>query len=158
MDRRDFLKRACNGAAAAAVASSTLGSVAAQTIWPGAAPLPTCPTPMVHTPEGPVPVPLVRATPDRIISLTVCTRPFRMLGPRIESERLGRKIIVHNDSFYMLPRRDGILLQTQYPGDFNNTDITPDRAAAERTVQSLAELNERIRARLACEPVVLPAP
>jgi glycine/D-amino acid oxidase-like deaminating enzyme len=58
----------------------------------------------------------------------------------------------YNDSFYMLPRRDGILLQSQYPGDFNNADATPDRAAAERTVQDLADLNARIRAKLACEP------
>jgi glycine/D-amino acid oxidase-like deaminating enzyme len=41
-------------------------------------------------------LPKVRATPDRIISLTVCTRPFRESGPRIESEKLGRKTIVHN--------------------------------------------------------------
>ncbi|HEY6125983.1 MAG TPA: FAD-dependent oxidoreductase, partial [Steroidobacteraceae bacterium] len=41
-------------------------------------------------------LPKIRATPDRIISLTVCTRPFRETGPRIESEKLGRKTIVHN--------------------------------------------------------------
>lgn len=42
------------------------------------------------------PLPRVRATPDRIISLSVCTRPFRETGPRIESEKLGRKTVVHN--------------------------------------------------------------
>jgi hypothetical protein len=62
----------------------------------------------------------------------------------------------YNDSFYMLPRRDGILLQSQYRGDFNNADPTPDRTAAERTVQSLADLNARIRAKLGCEPVRAP--
>jgi glycine/D-amino acid oxidase-like deaminating enzyme len=41
-------------------------------------------------------LPRVRATPDRIISLTVCTRPFRETGPRIESEKLGRKTVIHN--------------------------------------------------------------
>jgi glycine/D-amino acid oxidase-like deaminating enzyme len=41
-------------------------------------------------------LPKVRATPDRIISLSVCTRPFRETGPRIESEKLGRKTVVHN--------------------------------------------------------------
>jgi glycine/D-amino acid oxidase-like deaminating enzyme len=56
----------------------------------------------------------------------------------------------YGDRLYMLPRRDGILLQTQAPGDFGNADITPDRAAAERTVQTLADLNRRIRAKLAC--------
>jgi glycine/D-amino acid oxidase-like deaminating enzyme len=56
----------------------------------------------------------------------------------------------YDDKFYMLPRRDGILLQTQAPGDFGNAEITPDRAAAERTVQTVADLNQRIRAKLAC--------
>jgi len=50
----------------------------------------------------------------------------------------------YSDRFYMLPRRDAIILQTQAPGDFGNADITPDRAAAERTVQALADLNARI--------------
>jgi glycine/D-amino acid oxidase-like deaminating enzyme len=53
--------------------------------------------------------------------------------------------------FYMLPRRDGILLQSQAPGDFGNADTTPDRAAAERTVAELAALNDRIRANLSCQ-------
>jgi hypothetical protein len=41
-------------------------------------------------------LPLVRAQPNRIIAVTVCTRPFRAQGPRIEAERLGRKWVVHN--------------------------------------------------------------
>jgi glycine/D-amino acid oxidase-like deaminating enzyme len=53
-------------------------------------------------------------------------------------------------SLYMLPRRDGILLQTNEPTDFNNPNITPDRAAAERSVRILADLNQRIRAKLNC--------
>lgn len=89
----------------AAVASAAgVSAVSAQTIAaPGIATTPSaskaaagCPVPVLHTAEGPVPVALVRARPDRIIALTVCTRPFRMMGPRIESERLGRKTIVHN--------------------------------------------------------------
>lgn len=59
----------------------------------------------------------------------------------------------YEDKLYMLPRRDGILLQSQAPGDFNNPDTTPDRAAAERSVQILADLNERIRAKAACSGV-----
>jgi glycine/D-amino acid oxidase-like deaminating enzyme len=39
--------------------------------------------------------PLV-ASPDRIIEMNVCTRPFRAQGPRIELERIGRKQVVHN--------------------------------------------------------------
>ena len=38
----------------------------------------------------------IRATPDRITGIYVCTRPFRAAGPRIETERLDHKTIVHN--------------------------------------------------------------
>ena len=38
----------------------------------------------------------IQAKPDRIIATNVCTRPFRMQGPRNESEKLGNKTIVHN--------------------------------------------------------------
>ena len=38
----------------------------------------------------------VRAEPDRLERLTVCTRPFRAQGPRLESERLGDKLLIHN--------------------------------------------------------------
>src|SRR5215510_14229977 len=41
-------------------------------------------------------LPKVRAEVDRIIAVTVCTRPFRAKGARIESEMLGRKTVVHN--------------------------------------------------------------
>jgi hypothetical protein len=33
---------------------------------------------------------------DRITKITVCTRPFRAIGPRIEAERIGDKLVVHN--------------------------------------------------------------
>jgi glycine/D-amino acid oxidase-like deaminating enzyme len=38
----------------------------------------------------------VRASVDRITRITVCTRPFRAAGPRIETERVGEKTVVHN--------------------------------------------------------------
>lgn len=38
----------------------------------------------------------LRASPDRIIEMNVCTRPFRAQGPRIELERVGRRQVVHN--------------------------------------------------------------
>jgi glycine/D-amino acid oxidase-like deaminating enzyme len=38
----------------------------------------------------------LRATPDRITALTVCTRPFRAQGPRLDVEQIGNKTIVHN--------------------------------------------------------------
>lgn len=38
----------------------------------------------------------VRAELDRIFRVTVCLRPFRAAGPRLEVERVGDKIVVHN--------------------------------------------------------------
>ena len=38
----------------------------------------------------------IRAHEDRIFRITVCLRPFRMEGPRIEAERVGDKVVVHN--------------------------------------------------------------
>jgi glycine/D-amino acid oxidase-like deaminating enzyme len=50
----------------------------------------------VETPGGLAPLPKVHAQTNRIIAISVCTRPFRAQGPRIEAERLGRKLVVHN--------------------------------------------------------------
>ena len=38
----------------------------------------------------------VRAHADRLFDITVCLRPFRAQGPRIEAERLGDTLVVHN--------------------------------------------------------------
>ena len=38
----------------------------------------------------------LRASTDRITGITVCTRPFRAQGPRLEVETVGEKCIVHN--------------------------------------------------------------
>jgi hypothetical protein len=38
----------------------------------------------------------VRASSDRITRITVCTRPFRAQGPRLDTEKVGSKLIVHN--------------------------------------------------------------
>ncbi len=38
----------------------------------------------------------VRASPDRITTITVCTRPFRAQGPRLDIEQIGQKTVVHN--------------------------------------------------------------
>jgi glycine/D-amino acid oxidase-like deaminating enzyme len=51
--------------------------------------------------RGPAPAALpgwvpLRAGTDRITQITVCTRPFRAQGPRLDVEQLGRKTIVHN--------------------------------------------------------------
>ena len=42
------------------------------------------------------PIPPIRADLDRIFRITVCLRPFRATGPRIEAERVGEKLVVHN--------------------------------------------------------------
>jgi len=38
----------------------------------------------------------IRATEDRLFKITACTRPFRAAGPRIEAERIGDQLVVHN--------------------------------------------------------------
>ena len=52
-----------------------------------------------RAPTPPVPglrlAPL-HASPDRITNITVCTRPFRAQGPRLDVERIGSKTVVHN--------------------------------------------------------------
>jgi hypothetical protein len=44
---------------------------------------------------GPPLVP-IRARTDRIFDIAVCLRPFRPAGPRVETERLGDTLVVHN--------------------------------------------------------------
>ena len=75
LDRRDILK----GAASVMLLAGLEGC---QTLRPQ--PPPT----LQLTP--------VRAGVDRITRVTVCTRPFRAAGPRIEGERIGEKWVVHN--------------------------------------------------------------
>src|SRR5690242_12092367 len=38
----------------------------------------------------------IRARADRIFRVTVCLRPFRAAGPRLDVERVGDKVVVHN--------------------------------------------------------------
>ena len=38
----------------------------------------------------------VRATKDRLFDITVCLRPFRAAGPRLDTETIGDTLIVHN--------------------------------------------------------------
>ncbi len=87
MDRRHFLRGA---GSALAVASSGVLAVPAGTPAPPAA--------NDGRPQFAPPPPLapIRASADRVIALSVCTRPFRAQGPRIELERIGRRQVVHN--------------------------------------------------------------
>jgi glycine/D-amino acid oxidase-like deaminating enzyme len=38
----------------------------------------------------------IRADPDSLTRITVCTRPFRAAGPRLDIEQLGEKTVFHN--------------------------------------------------------------
>ena len=38
----------------------------------------------------------IDARPDRIMGVTVCLRPFRAAGPRLDAEMVGDKLVVHN--------------------------------------------------------------
>jgi glycine/D-amino acid oxidase-like deaminating enzyme len=74
--RRDFLTRA-----GAAVVVGALSSCAPDTQRPSGAPQ--------------LALPALRIAPDRISAITVCTRPFRAQGPRLEAERRGEKTVIH---------------------------------------------------------------
>jgi glycine/D-amino acid oxidase-like deaminating enzyme len=41
-------------------------------------------------------LPTLRLSTDHITRITVCTRPFRAAGPRMDVEKLGEKTVVHN--------------------------------------------------------------
>jgi D-amino-acid oxidase len=38
----------------------------------------------------------VRARADRLFDITVCLRPFRAVGPRLDTEEIGKTFVVHN--------------------------------------------------------------
>ncbi len=71
MDRRLLLR---GGLAAAGLAMAGAGKAAVP------------PSPLVR----------IRVDPPEVFRTTVCTRPFREAGPRIETETVGRKTVVHN--------------------------------------------------------------
>jgi len=45
---------------------------------------------------GPRPLAPVKARIERLFNTTVCLRPFRAAGPRLDTEHLGDKLVVHN--------------------------------------------------------------
>jgi len=51
-----------------------------------------------QTPARAAPLQLapVRASLDRLFDVTVCLRPFRAAGPRLDTEQVGNKLVVHN--------------------------------------------------------------
>lgn len=89
MHRRRFLMGAAGSGFAAALAgcaSSTKNANLTSHL-----PLSTAELPLGLPSLAPI-----NAYADRIISTNVCTRPFRAKGPRIETETLGNKTLIHN--------------------------------------------------------------
>lgn len=84
MKRRDFLA----GFSAVGVTGCGMRARTAATL-----PLAVPPRPSY---EVLPPILPIRAQVDRIFRVTVCLRPFRAAGPRLDVERVGDKTIVHN--------------------------------------------------------------
>jgi hypothetical protein len=62
-------------------------------------PLAKAPTPAPYvTPyaDRRPPIAPVHARMDRVFDITVCLRPFRAAGPRLDAERVGDALVVHN--------------------------------------------------------------
>ena len=55
-----------------------------------------CATAMGPTPSGTISLAPVRAHADRLFDITVCLRPFRAAGPRLDTEMVGDALVVHN--------------------------------------------------------------
>jgi glycine/D-amino acid oxidase-like deaminating enzyme len=91
MERRRFLQGA--GLAVASLGAAREASAAGGSSPPPAVDPQTVPGPLAR--KRP-PLAPVKASMDRMLSLQACLRPFRPQGPRIEAERVGKKVVVHN--------------------------------------------------------------
>jgi len=107
---------------------------------------PTIPT-AIATPHAPA-LQLTPTRMDRVTRLTVCTRSFRPLGPRLETEKVGAKTVVHNfghggsyKDVSFLPRLNGFVIQAVGDSDYLGAGIeaaVADRAEAEHGVTTTA--------------------
>jgi D-amino-acid oxidase len=88
MNRRSFLRQSGAAAGFGLVGLAGCGPRGSAPVDSGATTLP------FYDAVGPI-VPL-RAHPDRIFRVTVCLRPFRAAGPRMDVEHVGAKVVVHN--------------------------------------------------------------
>jgi D-amino-acid oxidase len=88
MNRRSFLQ---SSAALAGLSAVGLTGCAKKQVVASAPGAPTLP---FYDAVGPITP--IRADVDRIFRITVCLRPFRASGPRLDVERLGDKVVVHN--------------------------------------------------------------
>jgi glycine/D-amino acid oxidase-like deaminating enzyme len=55
-----------------------------------------CATASAPTLPPKIPLAPIRASVNRLFDITVCLRPFRAQGPRLDAEQVGRKLVVHN--------------------------------------------------------------
>lgn len=92
MQRRDFLRRGGALIGWGLVAGPRSLGAAESHVGPTADARPPWPFPPAAVP----PLVPIQARPDRIIKITVCTRPFRAQGPRMEVERIGGQTVVHS--------------------------------------------------------------
>ena len=93
MQRRHFLRQA--GVTLAVASTAGLAACARQPVAPATTSAAIVP-PTARLLSGVRELAPIKAQTDRITGIYVCTRPFRAVGPRIETERLGHKTIVHN--------------------------------------------------------------
>jgi glycine/D-amino acid oxidase-like deaminating enzyme len=88
LDRRSLLR------ASAGVGFIGLGGCVSISTPPHAAPV-AATNPAGHAERHP-PIWPAHAGMDRVFDITVCLRPFRAQGPRIEAEEIGDALVVHN--------------------------------------------------------------
>lgn len=86
MDRRSFLHTS-----SAFAALSLAGCKTPRATTPAPATAPTLPW---YDAIGPLPP--IHADLNNLFRITVCTRPFRASGPRIEAEKIADKMVIHN--------------------------------------------------------------
>ena len=94
MQRRHFLRQA--GITLAAASAGAMTACARQPIAAEKTPDTITPPPAARLQSAVAELAPIKAQTDRITGIYVCTRPFRAAGPRIETERLDHKTIVHN--------------------------------------------------------------
>jgi glycine/D-amino acid oxidase-like deaminating enzyme len=92
MQRRTFLKDLSAAAGMLALTGCTAKRPPA--VAPSTAP--AFPFPALPFYDAVPPIIPIRVHADRIFRITVCLRPFRAAGPRLDVERLGDKVVVHN--------------------------------------------------------------
>ena len=54
------------------------------------------PPPVATTFRAPQPLARLDSRPERIFNITVCLRPFRAAGPRLDVEHIGNTLVAHN--------------------------------------------------------------